>query len=475
MKNSPKKTGNGAATQRVWFSFIRRAAGSLVAICLNAGSASAQAPAQNVPSVPDNEVRKIAQTCKQGDPMFIEIHTREYQIYLGQTLRVDYDVYVEASRGQVYYDVIEPDFKFWYSIEGTTPRSSYVSLDNKSYQKEPFATYYITPSKAGRLPLPRLFVRVPFLDGKPWITSTPKFIEVIPPPPPIPENYAIANVGEFQIESKISSNQTRVGQTLVLYFTITANTSSSGITPVPYQLNDLSNNFKSLGLMRDKISEKIEPTGVRTTIQYHMQLIALTPGVFTLPPLSLISFDPAKHKYVTVSSSPIQVAIDPSNIVESLPENDISLAAFKHDDIRPIELRRSTPSPDYLWLYVFTPPLAFLAVALSATCRDKRKKRIDREKKRRKLLELEDAFLSATNSQEQLRSLRDIAKLVFNIETRVSYDDVVEQFKSLFTTKQQETARPILQKLMINSASTHTPLTAKEAIDMLNVLRPYYE
>lgn len=475
MKNCPKKTGNGAATQRVWFSFIRRAAGSLVAICLNAGSASAQAPAQNVPSVPDNEVRKIAQTCKQGDPMFIEIHTREYQIYLGQTLRVDYDVYVEASRGQVYYDVIEPDFKFWYSIEGTTPRSSYVSLDNKSYQKEPFATYYITPSKAGRLPLPRLFVRVPFLDGKPWITSTPKFIEVIPPPHPIPENYAIANVGEFQIESKISSNQTRVGQTLVLYFTITANTSSSGITPVPYKLGELSANFKSMGLIRDKITEKIEDAGVRTTIQYHMQLIALTPGNFTLPPLSIISFNPTTHKYVAVSSSPIQVAVDPSNIVESLPENDVSLTAFKDDVIRPIKLQRSNPHPDALWIYIFLPPLILLGVTMGATYRDKRKRRIAKEEKRRILLELENAFLSATNSQAQLRSLRDIAKIVFNVETRVAYDDVVEQFKSIFTQKQQDTARPILRKLMINSASTHTPLTAKEAIEMLNVLRPYYE
>ena len=139
--------------------FLCGLAAAILAANLSPTHALAQAPAPSVQANTDHDIRNIAKACKQGDPMFIETDTREYQIYLGQTLRVDYAVYIEASRGQVYYDVVEPDFKFWYSIEGTTPRSSYVSIENKSYQKEPFATYYITPSKAGLLPLPRLFVR----------------------------------------------------------------------------------------------------------------------------------------------------------------------------------------------------------------------------------------------------------------------------------------------------------------------------
>lgn len=455
--------------------FLCGLAAAILAANLSPTHALAQAPAPSVQANTDHDIRNIAKACKQGDPMFIETDTREYQIYLGQTLRVDYAVYIEASRGQVYYDVVEPDFKFWYSIEGTTPRSSYVSIENKSYQKEPFATYYITPSKAGLLPLPRLFVRIPFLDDKPWITSSPKFIEVIPPPQPMPAHYAIANVGDFQIESKISATQTRVGQTLVLYFTITANTSSNGIAPVPYQLNKLEANFKSMGLVRDKISEKADDSGVHTTIQYHIQLIPLTAGTYTLPPLSIVTFHPAKHKYITVSSAPIQVTIDPSNIVESIPQNDISLAAFKDDVIRPIHLIRSDPYPNNLWIYVFIPPLILISIIFTASFRDKRKRRAAKDARRREMKKLEDAFLSATNSQVQLRCLRELAKIIFNVETRVCHDDVIAQFKVIIKKEHQDVAFSILQKLMINSASSHIPLTAKEAIDMLSVLRHYYD
>lgn len=423
----------------------------------------------------DSDIRKSAKAAKPGDPMFIEINTREYQIYLGQTMRVNYDVYVESGRGQVYYDVIEPDFRNWYAVEGSPQRAETVSVSGKSYQKEPFATYYVTPAKTGLLQLPRLFVKIPFLQDKPWITLSPQFVEVIPPPQPMPMHYAVANVGSFQVSSQISATRVRVGQTLVLNFSVTCDTSANGITPVPYSLGKLSVNFKSLGLMRDKISETADEKGIRTTIDYHMQLVALTPGKFTLPPLSIVTFHPERHQYMTVSSQPIDVTIEPSNIVENLPGREISLNAFKDDVIRPISLRKSEPYSDYLWIFIILPPLLLLTAIAAGDWHQNKKRKIRRLAQAEKISRLENAFLSATDSREQLRSLRDIAKETFRIRIRVSEKEIVKQFDNILGEEEKKIIFPILHKLIVNSASTHLPITAKEAIDALGILRSHYD
>ena len=481
MKNCPKKTGKPAMIFR---SFARKTLHSIAArrlalagafLCAAAPSPSFAQQSGDAGGAYDSDIRKSAKAANPGDPMFIEINTREYQIYLGQTMRVNYDVYIESGRGQVYYDVLEPDFRNWYAVEGPPQRAETVSVSGKSYQKEPFATYYVTPAKTGLLQLPRLFVKIPFLQDKPWITLSPQFVEVIPPPQPMPMHYAVANVGSFQVSSQISSTRVRVGQTLVLNFSVTCDASANGITPVPYSLGKLSVNFKSLGLMRDKITETADEKGIRTSIGYHMQLVALTPGKFTLPPLSIVTFHPERHQYMTVSSQPIEVTVEPSNIVENLPNQEISLNAFKDDVIRPISLRRSEPYSDFLWIFIILPPLLLLTAIAAGDWHKNKKRKICRSAKAEKINRLENTFLSATDSREQLRSLRDIAKETFRIRIRVSEKEIVKQFDNILGEEEKKIIFPILHKLIVNSASTHLPITAKEAIDALGILRSHYD
>ena len=82
------------------------------------------------------------------EDMFIDLKVPEHQIYLGETIRIEYDVYVAASRGQIFYDAEEPDFSNWYSIEGKAPVASSVTLGGKPYTREPFAVFFVTPNAA---------------------------------------------------------------------------------------------------------------------------------------------------------------------------------------------------------------------------------------------------------------------------------------------------------------------------------------
>ena len=90
---------------------------------------------------------------KPPDDMFVDVHIPEYQIYLGETIPIEYDVYVASNRGQLFYNAQEPDFSGWYTLEGTAPQASHVYISGKSYLKEPFAVFLITPTKIGQIPI----------------------------------------------------------------------------------------------------------------------------------------------------------------------------------------------------------------------------------------------------------------------------------------------------------------------------------
>ena len=69
---------------------------------------------------------------KPPDDMFVDVHIPEYQIYLGETIPIEYDVYVASNRGQLFYNAQEPDFSGWYTLEGTAPQASHVYISGKS-------------------------------------------------------------------------------------------------------------------------------------------------------------------------------------------------------------------------------------------------------------------------------------------------------------------------------------------------------
>lgn len=426
-------------------------------------------------AISDSEKRKSAHIATPGDSMFIDITASEYQIYLGQTLRVDYDVYLENGHGNVYYNVLEPEFANWYTLEASPTKASVVSVANKTYQKEPFATFYVTPATTGTLQLPNLYAEVPFAKSKYWITHTPRFVEVIPPPQPIPKHFAYANVGNFEIQASISSTQARVGQTLVLYFTLTSNTTVHGIEPAPYALGNIDNAFKTYNLQKDRISEIADTHGVKTSIQYHMQIVPLQPGQYTLPPLKLVSFDPKRHQYVTVASPSIDVRIEPSNLTTGISKNDIQLKPFNDAGIRPIHLKRSNLYPDFIWIFLFIPPIFLLGVIAGIELYQNKKKRAAREQKRLQFKQFEETLLQSDDARIQLRTMRDMAKLVFHNTIYVREKDFHPQLKFLLTPAEQEPAFRVLHKTMLNAASTHAPISPEDAKIVIDILKNHYD
>ena len=84
------------------------------------------------------------------DDMFVDLRVPAHQIYLGETIRVAYDVYVASSRGQVFYNVEEPDFTHWYVVEGRTEPAGHASFEGKAYTREPFAVFFVTAMTSGK-------------------------------------------------------------------------------------------------------------------------------------------------------------------------------------------------------------------------------------------------------------------------------------------------------------------------------------
>ena len=81
--------------------------------------------------------------------MFIAVSVPSHRVYINEMLRVEYNIYIAISRGQINYDFHEPDFEKWYVFETTPPKDSFVTINNKKYRKEPFAVYYISAFNAG--------------------------------------------------------------------------------------------------------------------------------------------------------------------------------------------------------------------------------------------------------------------------------------------------------------------------------------
>ena len=150
----------------------------LITLCSCAVMSSAYG--QTDPSV----VSEMA-TAAYPDDMYIDLVVPSHRLYLGEVIRIEYDVYVAKSRGIVHYDNQEPDFESWFIYEDSVPEPSIEIIQDKTYTKEPYAAFFVAPLKAGHLLLPTLAVTIPYKQPSTWITHAAHTVEVLPPPNPI--------------------------------------------------------------------------------------------------------------------------------------------------------------------------------------------------------------------------------------------------------------------------------------------------
>ncbi len=435
--------------------------GVSVGICAN--QAAAQQPARDARD--DSGPRLAA----PPDDMFIDIQVPAHQVYLGQTMRIEYDVYVASGKGQVFYDAREPEFSKWYAFEGTAAQPSQTSVNGKSYTKEPYAVYYISAYAPGKIPLPALSVQIPYLEDKPWITHQPRIIEVIPPPDPAPNGFAPGNIGHFKLDVQTTDSSIQIGQTIDILIQITADAPAPQIQLVPYEIAD-TDAFRLYPMVRDKIAEDIHLNQFRSITSFRIRLLALHSGNYTLPPVQIVTFDPSTHQYKTLASNPIPVQVIPAIHAFTTEQSQIHTSRMDKAEPRSITLRKTPhPKPLSLWLLLIA-PILFAGAFIGIACHRRHQQRRDSQQRGDRIRDLSQTLAHAETADKQLVALRSLLDIRYGIGRNLAASELNSEIDNRFSPEDAELLHQKLTKLHTLSYSTHDPLGADDIQELTRIL-----
>ncbi len=429
--------------------------------------------------IPEVYAQQPAQTAQENqntpwlaappDDMFIDIQVPAHQVYLGQTMRIEYDVYVASGKGQVFYDAREPEFSKWYTLESPAAPPSQISINGKSYTKEPFAVYHISAYAPGKIPLPAMSVQIPYLSDKPWITHQTRIIEVIPPPQPIPNGFAPGNVGQFKLDVQTTASSIEVGQTIDIRIQITSDAPAPQIQPVPYEINE-TESFRLYPMVRDKIEESVQQSQFRSVSSFHVRLLALQSGNYTLPPVQLVTFDPSSHQYKTITSDPISVQVLPIFHEISTEQTLIHTSRMDKATPRPIYLIKTrTSTPLSLW-FMLVAPLLFACALGGVLYHKKRRQHLSDLERHAHIQSLMHSLQTADSSDSQLEAIRSLLETRYQIERNLSTAQIETAIADRFSAEDAALLHQHLSKLHTLSYSTHDPLSPDEIQSLSEIL-----
>lgn len=161
----------------------------------------------------------------------------------------------------------------------------------------------------------------PFLQNI-FGASVPKDINVISPLAelkvlPLPSEGRTPDfhgaIGTFSIETDVSPATADAGDPLTLRMRVTG---TGNFDRVDSSMLDHLDQWKTYPPKSSFMTS--DPTGRKGEKTFEQPLIALKPGVQTLPALSFSYFDPGAHRYETAHSAPLRVNISPSLADRSL-------------------------------------------------------------------------------------------------------------------------------------------------------------
>ncbi len=141
-------------------------------------------------------------------------------------------------------------------------------------------------------------------------------------------------IGTFGIETDISPATADAGDPLTLRMRVTG---SGNFDRVDSPMLDHVDQWKTYPPKSSFMTS--DPTGRKGEKTFEQPLIALKPGVQSLPALSFSYFDPSAHRYETARSTPLIVNISPSladrSLTAPLKGGGATSAAGEGDGLRP--------------------------------------------------------------------------------------------------------------------------------------------
>lgn len=404
------------------------------------------------------------------DDMFIDVQVPRHQLYIGETMRIEYDVFVSKRRGNINYSGQDPEFINWYAVRGPVEKDSLVSINGKPYTLMPFDTYFVTPTKLGKLQLPQIKIQVPYLPKGTWITHSPRIVEVLPLPTPTPAGFAFKNVGKFELSATLSKTTVHVGETIVVDIHVKTNATTVGIQLAPYVTTKNPDAVKTYPYIFVKMSEEVVDGKLASEVWFRTRLLALKEGTWELDPFQMITFNPEIHQYQTVSTQPITLTVDGQGVIPNLNPPRIRSNFLEAHRLRQISLQEN-PKPSRITPAFFAIPPAIMVLFIGVCEGLKRRKRTLKRRAffdhlQTSLKELEDA----QTAKLQCQHLIDILDQFYHLSMLVKDDEKLDLLKQRFNDDDAQFILSALRDLKLMSYSAQHPLDGARTSALVAIL-----
>lgn len=382
--------------------------------------------------------------------LFIKTTVSKKDIYLGETVRIDYELYVSADKTIRRPSLIE-DLKY----KGFVKDEIKISPDkqNKLVQKIDkgrkygvlaLKSLYLTATSSGTQDIEPMILSVPleqkqnsrrsrvsdpFYDNDLFsnfritykdvpITSEKVKINVKELPKPAPEGFS-GIVGDFDIDLDISSNNINVNEALTLKTVIKG---SGAIRNITYPNFSIPSEFETYE------PEKKERGTISGSVTFSQVIIPRMSGEYVIPAYDFIYFSPKTGKYETKKIYEIKITVtgEESSFASSTPvkrygKRDVD---FIGHDIRYIKNSVDTYYPEKskvisfksFWIYVLVAiilPLISLILSKIFTKEENREK-----VRRKKALKVAEKRLktakSYLKSNDKIKFFEEVDRVIYN-------------------------------------------------------------
>lgn len=315
-------------------------------------SAQSSAPqaAPSRPAASSNQTGKL-----RPEDLFIEVTANKRTVYEQEPVLLSYNVFTTQALEQLQGKM--PDLKGFVAKEVPLPHDKHLSLVNRggrNIQTTTWSRYVMFPQQSGKLTIPSIpFEGVialvnrnidpidAFFFGQSITTRinqtvhAPSLDITVKPLPPKPAGFSGAVGNGFTVRAALTTAKPRENETLTLRLTIHGTGNLDLITPPQVKFPaDFEVLDPQVSLSTGAAAPKLTPEGMSGDIIIDYYAIPNHQGSYTIPPVSLVWFNPADGQYHTsTTAGPITV-----KVLKGDPNSYAARQRLRNDDIRYIHL-----------------------------------------------------------------------------------------------------------------------------------------
>lgn len=295
--------------------------------------------------VQSHQQEEAREPVNKQDEIFVDIAFDKTAVYHGEPILVTISIYTRQNIAG-FEDVKFPSFTGFWSQEVETPTNVHfnrISIDGRIYNEGVLKKYLLFPQKAGELTIEPFEIVVltqersgrgqsifddffaTYHTVKQRLATPEKIIKVKELPTPSPASFTGA-VGSFNFEATLDKEEVKTNEAINLKVRVSG---SGNLRLINAPKVEFPPGFE---VFDTKTTDKISTTKKGATGAKEFDIVAIprAPGQFELGPLEFTYFNPVQQKYITLTSKPLAINVEPD-------ENDymgIPMTGIGREDIR---------------------------------------------------------------------------------------------------------------------------------------------